>query len=548
MMSSVSSNPSDRSPSTADWLQPPPEEQGLAGYVRTLRERIWLVAGIVAITTAAALLYVATASPTYRAEADMIIFPASGSDQALISLPVIRESTDPTRDVETAARLIHNNEVAVRVKESLNSPLSEEALLDMVTAEPVATSNIIAIVADAGSPEEAQDLANAFAEATVDERTAELHRYIDKILPGLEQQVSQDPTPELRQQLAELRALRESEDPTLQIQTSATLPTAQATPRKKLSIAIGLLAGLILGVAAAFAIQILDPRLRREEQLRRLYRLPILTRVPREAGRATGDPLNPLALSPAASEAYRTLRGTLAASARGAQRQSTAILVTGSSPSEGKTTTAINLATSLAAAGNSVILVEADLRRPAIGRALGVVPTKGIVGVLIESVDLEDALVTSHSFGPRLRLLLAEYEGGSVTELFGLASAAKLIDAARELADYVIVDSPPLTDVIDALPLASYVDHVLIVTRLGNTRLASLARLGELLAEVGVKPVGFVVIGTSRPGRSEYLYHQAAERPTGRLTRPATEKRAPSERRPSSQRPPAPEKPPASED
>jgi hypothetical protein len=92
------------------------------------------------------------------------------------------------------------------------------------------------------------------------------------------------------------------------------------------------------------------------------------------------------------------------------------------------------------------------------------------------------------------------------------------------------------------------VDHVLIVTRLGNTRLASLARLGELLAEVGVKPVGFVVIGTSRPGRSEYLYHQAAERPTGRLTRPATEKRAPSERRPSSQRPPAPEKPPASED
>ncbi|MDX6582322.1 MAG: tyrosine-protein kinase [Solirubrobacterales bacterium] len=515
----LSSNSNDRSTPATDWLQPPPEEQGLAGYVRTLRERLWLVIGIVALTTAAAVLYVVTANPTYQAEADMIIFPASGSDPALIQLPLIRESPDPTRDVETAARLILNNETAARVKAKLNSPLTPEQLLEKVTAEPVATSNIVAIIATADTPEEARDLANAFADATVAERTAELHAYIDKILPGLEAQVQDQPSPELEQQLAQLRTLRESEDPTIQVQTKATLPTGPATPRKKLSIAIGILAGLILGVAAAFAVQILDPRLRREEQLRRLYRLPILARIPREAGRSTSDPLNPLALSPAAAEAYRTLRGTLAASGRATGRTSTAILVTGSSPSEGKTTTAINLATSLAAAGNSVILVEADLRRPAIGRALGVVPTKGVVGVLIESVALDDALVTSQSFGPRLKLLLAEYEGVSVTELFGLASAAQLIDDARRVADYVIVDSPPLTDVVDALPLASYVDHVLIVTRLGNTRLASLARLGELLSEINVKPVGFVVVGTSRPSRNEYLYHQRAEKP--KLARPA---------------------------
>ena len=391
----------------------------------------------------------------------------------------------------------------------------------MVSAEPVANSNIVAIVAKAGAPEEARDVANAFAEATVAERTAELHAYIDRILPGLEQQIEDSPTPELEQQLAQLKTLRESEDPTIQVQTLATLPTGPATPRKKLSIAVGLLAGVILGVAAAFAIQILDPRLRREEQLRRLYRLPILARIPRESRRATGDPLNPLALSPPAAEAYRTLRGTLAASSRGSRRDSTAILVTGSSPSEGKTTTAINLAASLAAAGNSVILIEADLRRPAIGRALKVVPTRGVVGVLIESVEFEDALVTSQSLGPRLRLLLAEYEGGSVTELFGLASAARLIEEARRVADYVIVDSPPLTDVIDALPLASYVDHVLIVTRIGHTRLPNLARLGELLSEVQVKPVGFVVVGTSRPSRSEYLYHQRDQRATQPATGPS---------------------------
>ena len=82
------------------------------------------------------------------------------------------------------------------------------------------------------------------------------------------------------------------------------------------------------------------------------------------------------------------------------------ILVTGSSPSEGKTTTAVNLATSLAAAGNSVILIESDLRRPSVGRALGVKPTSGVVSVLIESVDLESALITTEQFGSNFGLLL----------------------------------------------------------------------------------------------------------------------------------------------
>ena len=120
--------------------------------------------------------------------------------------------------------------------------------------------------------------------ATVEERTDELHTYIDKILPGLEAQLDEQPNPELQQQLAQLQTLRESEDPTIQVQTAATPPSGPASPRKALSIAIGVLAGLILGIAAAFAIQVLDPRLRREEQLRRLYRLPILARIPAGAG------------------------------------------------------------------------------------------------------------------------------------------------------------------------------------------------------------------------------------------------------------------------
>ena len=170
-----------------------------------------------------------------------------------------------------------------------------------------------------------------------------------------------------------------------------------------------------------------------------------------------------------------------------------------------------------------MILIEADLRRPAIGRALNVKPVNGgVVSVLLESVALEDALVTPKPY-EQLGLLLADYEGGWITELFALDAAARLIEEARELADWVIVDSPPLTEVVDALPLARLVDSVLIVTRLGSSRLSAIRRLGELLAENGIKPVGFAVVGTGKPTRSGYYY--VGKAPTSRATRDAAQPR-----------------------
>ena len=251
----------------------------------------------------------------------------------------------------------------------------------------------------------------------------------------------------------------------MSVETEGDPPTRQASPRPTLSIAGGLVAGLVLGIGVAFAFQVLDPRLRREEQLRRLYRLPILARIPREPRSRTEKPLGPLELSPATSEAYRTLRGTLAVSRRASGSESHGILVTGSSPSEGKTTTAVNLSSSLATAGHNVILIEADLRRPGIGAALNLQSKYGVASVLVESIALQEALVTTPTFGSNLGILLADYEGGWISDLFALPAARELIAEARRLADFVIVDSPPLTDVIDALPLVDYVDDVVLVRR-----------------------------------------------------------------------------------
>jgi hypothetical protein len=130
----------------------------------------------------------------------------------------------------------------------------------------------------------------------------------------------------------------------------------------------------------------------------------------------------------------------------------------------------------------------------------------GVVSVLIENTTLAESLMPSATYGPNLRLLLSDYEGGWIAELFSIPTAEQMIHDARRMADYVIIDSAPLNEVVDALPLALQVDEVLIVVRLGITRLDKLSQLAELMAENGVRPVGFAVIGTPRPRRSQYHY------------------------------------------
>src|SRR3954462_9259089 len=140
--------PENKTPATA-WLQPSPEDEGLKRYVETIRERIWLVVIVLAGTTGAAALSVATAQKPYDAEAQLLITPTPATDPVLASLGLLVESSDPTRDVETATQLVKTPQVAALVKSTLHSPDSTQALLDKVTADPVAQSNLVAITASA---------------------------------------------------------------------------------------------------------------------------------------------------------------------------------------------------------------------------------------------------------------------------------------------------------------------------------------------------------------------------------------------------------------
>jgi Mrp family chromosome partitioning ATPase/capsular polysaccharide biosynthesis protein len=503
----------------ADWLSPSVDQPAISRYLATIRQRLWLIVAVVLVTTAAAAAYSALAQKQYHAEADLLVTPVPADDPTLSGLGLIRESSDPTLEVETAARLVTGHDVAAVVKQRLNDPRSADSLLSSVQVAPVAQSNIVSITASASAPQKAATLANAFATAAVDIRTLHFHQQLDQAIAALQDRINRtgginSPTntsvngsESLAGQLVRLETLRGSPDPTMRLETRATPPPSPSSPRPKLDIAGGIIAGLILGIGGAFALQVLDPRVRREEQLRSLYGLPILARIPKDRrGGGHSGALPPEQLAPATIESYRTLRATLAAT-RVESAGAPVVLVTSASASEGKTTTAINLASSLALAGNRVILIEADLRRPAVGSALGVQPAHGTGSVLLETVSLRDALVTTSAYGNYLQLLLAEPAGaatGWMADRLFLPAAQQLVVDAKEMADYVIIDSPPLADVIDALPLAQRADEVLVVVRLGKTLLGKLERLAELLARHAIRPVGFAIVGV--PGAESHYY------------------------------------------
>ncbi len=486
------------------------QNSGLRNYYETLRSYAWLIVACTVIAVGAAGAYVAIASKSYTAQAELLANPVPTGDTVLFNLPVLHASGDPTTDILTAATLVTTPQVANAVIQKLHLRTSASDLLQKISATPVGQSNLVAIQATGSSPTEAQTLANAFASAVISVRTAALHAALAQIVPGLTTSVDSLPPAQrngvgtLGDQLNQYQLLQHSNDPTLAVAAPAELPTGATSPQVKLSLAAGLFGGLIIGIGAAFAFSALDPRLRREQQARDVFAwIPVLARIPRQSSKRVPGPLIPSDLSIPALEAYRTLRTTLASRAGGEPR---AYLLTGCAPSEGKTTSAISLAVALAQGGGRVILIEADLRRPRIAASLDLKPTYGTEEVLIGEVDLADALMPVWFDATPFHVLTAHRAGADLADRLSFAVARQLLNAAKEIADFVVIDSPPLTEVIDALPLAQLADEVLIVVRPGRSRLTKLQQLEEILTNQGAPASGLVVVGTTLAGVAEYGY------------------------------------------
>jgi succinoglycan biosynthesis transport protein ExoP len=314
----------------------------------------------------------------------------------------------------------------------------------------------------------------------------------------------------------------------IHIVDAARVPVTPAKPDIKRNLEMALLLGLAMGIGLVFLLEAMDTTVRTPEQVEVLSGLPSLGIVPKTLrlsdetkdvprllavgsnnsnGRDNLSLVTHLRPNSQVSESYRALRTSILLSSLGAPPK--AILVTSALPQEGKTTTSINAAISLAQYGRRVLLIDADLRRPGIHVALGIKQVAGLSNLLAGSA-VEGSVIISYAQVPNLSVLPAGPTPPHPAELLGSGLMKNLLTQWREEYDHIVLDSPPAISVTDAVLLSSEVDRVILVIRSGETTKAALRRVCELFRQVNANVMGVVVNAFDLKSPDHYYYNYSA--------------------------------------
>ncbi len=499
------------------WVRDPESGGGLRRYIAIARDQWRLMLVLIAFVVGAAILAVTLSSKSYDAEALLSVSPVSSNDTRFDGISVIRETSVPGRDVETLARLVKTIPVARVAADAEGVSGSPQALLSKVVVSPIGGSFLVSVSATGDNPESAAAVANAFANGTVAVRSAQFREQVENQIDSVSGQLANGvdlpaaARSQLNERLAQLQALRGANDPSVQLGGQATAPDAPSSPGLRLVIAIALVVGAIVAFGGAVAVDTASSRVRTEGQLTERFNLPILARVPKaRAGAASST-----------ADSYRDLAQSIAVLRRDPHRLSS-LLFTSAGDGESRTVTAIETARTLADAGLRVLLVDADLRQPSIADALGLTPEHGTGSVMLGRVRLEDAMIDVPTVRGTLKVLCGS-DTDSAAAVVAISSAiiGQLLDSTATWADFVVFDAAPLGTVGDALPIATTVNDVIVVVERGETELAALGRLSDLLMRYEIVPRGLCLVGWGRRSRSREAVPPAGPRTRTGATRPA---------------------------
>ena len=288
----------------------------------------------------------------------------------------------------------------------------------------------------------------------------------------------------------------------LSVVTPATAPTSPSAPNTKLNLLAGILAGLIIGVAGAISRSAIDKQIRGENEVRRITDAPVLGRIAFNQDAAKKPLLTQAPPQGPRAESYRQLRTNLQFASISAPSKTVA--VTSSMPGEGKSTTATNLAISLAQSGMTVCLVDADLRRPMVSEYLGLDRNAGLTTCLVGAADVEDLLQPWGS--EHLFVLTSGQIPPNPSELLGSAEMRHIIQRLEGAFDAVIIDAPPLLPVTDASVLAQHVGGVLVVVGAKKIKQHDLEKSLGALDLVNGNVLGLVMNLLPPKGPDAYSY------------------------------------------
>jgi capsular exopolysaccharide synthesis family protein len=453
-------------------------EPSLIDYLSVVRSYWTGVVLLVAMATAAAFGWYLMQPRIYEAESSGIVLTGSSEN---LSLSVAGDSLAKSK-AKSYKSVGESVLVAERVISALGLSESPQTVSGTVTVNIPVESAQIQVKAVSAEPARAQAVADAWV-AALAEQVHEIEKA--NATPGSEP-------------VSKIVPL-----------AKASVPAAPVSPKLGLALGLGAAGGLLLGLMYAVVRSRIDRRVRSASEIERRFHLPVVGTLPRdkllaEAGR---DRVDASRVDPthATGEALRELRTNL--SFIDVDSPPRILLVTSSVPSEGKSTVISNLAVTMGASGEDVIIVDADLRRPTLHKIFDIVGEAGVTDVLTGRADIDDVL---QDWGPmpNLKIMASGHIPPNPSELLGSKAMQHLLDELSERA-VVLIDTPPLLPVTDAAVLSRAAHGTLVVARAGSTTTDKLQRALGNIARVDGRVLGVILncVATTGPDKYSYGYY-----------------------------------------
>lgn len=467
--------------------------------------RHWVIIALCGIVAAAAAYGLSSRrAETYTATSLLLVQPSSPAT-TIIGAGAPLDSGSQARSAETVAALSRARPIAVATARRIGG-LTADDVSNKVSLAAGAADNVLKAQGTESSPTRAARLVNAFVAVFISQDTDRRQRAVRAARKTLQRRYmrlsaiakNQAAGRQLRGRIADLRALELVGAGQLSIVQGATPPSHSNDSSRRDGI-LGGLFGLLLGCGVALVREGADRRVRRGDDLESVVGLPVLASVPDSRLLRRSTPVGEL--GPGEREGFLLLWTQLryGRDADPVRR----VLVTSSGPQEGKSTVSWYLASAAAMSGAKTLLVEADARRPVLGKRHDIPEHPGLFAFLEGHVSLADAIAhvpvgasANGRAAPHTLDVLAVSEQSY--ELISVQATDRL---TRMLADevfaydLVVVDAPPLALAAEATPLATVVDGVLIVSRPNHTDRSGLMAVREQLDRVGANPLGLVLDG-----------------------------------------------------
>ena len=503
----------------------------LRHYMALLWHRAWLLLLMIVLVASATYVINRRTIPVYRVTTRLLVNEAPATKSADYTSVLTSE-----RLARTYSELMITKPVLEEVISRLGLQMDESRLRSMVSVNLLRDTQIIDVSVEDTNPSRAADIANlvvqVFSEKNQElqaSRFATSKESLSSQLNQLDQQIqttlntinSLGDSPQDKAERDRLDTLltqyRQTYASLLQSYESVRLAEASSTsnvvqietaspsaspirPKTTRNTALGAIVGLFIGVGLVILTDVMDDTLNPENVTRELG-LPVLGVIARhhtdnDAPIVQTQPRSPI------SEAFRSLRTNIQFASVDLPVRS--LLVTSPSPKDGKSTIVVNLGAILAQSGHRVAIIDADLRRPQVHKRLNLSNRQGISGVFVQpNVVLNGAL--RKTFIENLSVLTSGAIPPNPSELLGSEKMVEILRQVEEQADFILLDTPPVTAVTDAAVLAPRVDGVLLVVKPGITKLAACRQTLEQLQRVGANVLG-VVLNDVEWKRSRYRY------------------------------------------